>query len=200
MSNAMKVITPVLLVLVLFNGCASKQEQKTEQTAEYFTDCTFPDSPNAAAPGWVCDEPVSEYPVSAVGSASPSAAGYDFMKDQAATAARVRLAQQMEVHVMNMVKQYVESTGVADSETVDQVRTSVSKVVTDQTLLGSRIIGNRTSPNGYLYVLVGIDEKNTAYNAQKALLTSMGNDEALWQEFKAQKGFDELATEIANTK
>ena len=197
MSHLMRVMSPLLLVLVLVNGCASTK-QETEKT-EYFADCTFPDSPNAAAPSWICDQPVPDYPVTAVGSASPSAAGYDFMKDQAATSARVRLAQQMEVHVMNMVKQYVETTGVADSETVDQVRTSVSKVVTDQTLLGSRIIGNRTSPNGYLYVLVGIDEKNTVYNTQKALITSMKNDAALWQEFKAQKGFDELAEEIANS-
>lgn len=181
-------------VALLVTACGGKKPQPQEQAV----DCSFPDAPTVAAPGWICDQPVSDYPVTAVGSAQKTDAGYDFMKDQAAASARVRLAQQMQVHVMNMVKQYVETTGSGDAETVDQVRTSVSKVITDQTLLGSRIIRNRTSPNGYLYVLVGIDEQNAMYNSQQALRTSMGNDQALWQQFKAEKGYDELAEEITN--
>ncbi len=39
-------------------------------------DCTYPDSPQTAAPGWVCDEPVEGLAVSAVGSANKSAIGY----------------------------------------------------------------------------------------------------------------------------
>jgi len=191
--SRLRLILVSTLAAVVLVACGGKKEKP-----QAVVDCNYPDAPGVAAPAWICDEPVAEYPVTAVGSAAQSAAGFDFMKDQAAAAARVRLAQQMQVHVMNMVKQYVETTGTGEAETVDQVRTSVSKVVTNQTLLGSRIIRNRTSPNGYLYVLVGVDEKNTVYNTQEALRTSMGNDQALWQQFKAQKGFDELAEEIAN--
>lgn len=163
-------------------------------------DCVFPDAPGTAAPGWVCDEPVEGVEVAAVGAAEKSAAGHSFMKNMAATDARVQLAQRMKVHVQNMVKQYAETTGAASTETVDKVNTSVTKQITDQTLVGTKIFKSRVSPNGTLYVLLGMDEKSTATATQEALRTSMNNDAALWQQFKAQKGQDELASSIANMK
>ena len=65
--------------------------------------CVFPDAPKHTAPAWVCDTPVEGLAVSAVGSHEKSAAGPAFMKDQAVASARVNLAQQMRVHVANMV-------------------------------------------------------------------------------------------------
>lgn len=163
-------------------------------------DCVFPDAPNIAAPGWICDEPVEGIVVSAVGAAEKSAAGHSFMKNMAATDARVQLAQAMKVQVQNMVKQYAETTGAASTETVDKVNTSVTKQITDQTLVGTRIFKTRTSPNGTLYVLLGMDGGATAKAAEEALRTSMNNDRALWQQFKAQKGQEELAAAIASMK
>lgn len=163
-------------------------------------DCVFPDAPTAAAPGWVCDQPVEGVAVSAVGVAEKSAAGHSFMKNMAATDARVQLAQSMKVHVQNMVKQYAETTGAADSETVDKVNTSVTKQITDESLVGTRIFKTRTSPNGALYVLLGMDASMAAAATENALKTSMNNDSALWQQFKAEKGQKELAESIANMK
>lgn len=187
-------IVGLMAAALIVSGCGSK---KPKEEPNLFADCTFPDAPQIQAPSWVCGIPVAEYPMSAVGSAQPSAAGFDFMKEQAAASARVQLAQQMQVHVTNMVKQYVETTGQGDSETVDQVRASVSKVITNQFLVGSRIVGSRNSPNGYMYVLVAVDESAQLLNTQNALRTSMNNDNALWQQFRAEQGFDELAQEIA---
>ena len=163
-------------------------------------ECVFPDAPDTEAPGWVCDQPVEGLAVSAVGVAEKSAAGHSFMKNMAATDARVQLAQRMRVQVQNMVKQYAETTGAADSETVDKVNTSVTKQITDQTLLGTKIYKTITSPGGSLYVLLGMDEASMAEATQNALRTSMGNDAALWQQFKAQKAQDELAAAIADMK
>lgn len=160
-------------------------------------DCMFPDAPDTEAPGWVCDEPVEGMEVSAVGSAIKSAAGHSFMKQMATAAARVNLAQQMKVHVTNMIKQYAETTGAADTETVDLVNTSVSKLITDQTISGSKIFKTRTSPNGHLYVLVGIDPNVAQTLTEAALKTSMHNERALWQQFKAKLSQDELAAAIA---
>ncbi len=172
------------------SGCSDKKQEEV-------ADCVFPDAPGTAAPGWVCDEPVKDLEVSAVGSASKSGAGHDFMKTMASTAARVQLAQNMKVQVRNMVKQYVETTGAADTETVDKVMTSVTKQITNETLVGTKIYKTRTSPNGNLYVLVGMDEASVQQATQKALKTSMKNERALWQQFKAQKTQDELAAEIS---
>ena len=163
-------------------------------------DCVFPDAPDTEAPAWVCDQPVEGLVVSAVGTAEKSAAGHSFMKNMAATDARVQLAQRMQVQVQNMVKQYAETTGAADSETVDKVNTSVTKQITDQSLMGTKIYKTITSPNGNLYVLLGMDDTAVAQATQNALRTSMGNDAALWQQFKAQKAQDELAAAISEMK
>jgi hypothetical protein len=183
----------IAVLTALLMACAGEVKQAAP-------DCVFPDAPGTAAPGWVCDEPVEGVEVAAVGAAEKSAAGHSFMKNMAATDARVQLAQRMKVHVQNMVKQYAETTGAASTETVDKVNTSVTKQITDQTLVGTKVFKSRVSPNGTLYVLLGMDSKSTATATQEALRTSMNNDAALWQQFKAQKGQDELASSIANMK
>lgn len=174
----------------LLVGCGEEKKQEV-------ADCVFPDAPGTAAPGWVCDEPVPGIEVSAVGSAQKSGAGHDFMKQMAATSARVQLAQNMQVQVRNMVKNYIETTGAAETETIDKVLTSVTKQITNESLVGTKIYKTRTSPTGSLYVLVGMDANSRAEATQKALKTSMKNERALWQQFKAQKGQDELAAEIS---
>jgi len=166
-------------------------------TKDDYSDCVFPDSPDTAAPGWICEQPVEGIEISAIGSTTKSGAGYDYMKSMAATSARVQLAQNMQVQVRNMIKQYVETTGEADTETVDKVMTSVTKQITNQTLVGTKVYKTRTSPAGNLYVLVGMDASSVQRASQKALKTSMRNDAALWQQFKAQKSQDELAAEIS---
>jgi hypothetical protein len=184
----------VITLAVMLTACG-----KDDSIME-ITECVFPDAPDTEAPYWVCDQPVKELAVSAVGVAEKSAAGHSFMKNMAATDARVQLAQRMQVQVQNMVKQYAETTGAADSETVDKVNTSVTKQITDQSLLGTKIYKTVTSPEGDLYVLLGMDETAMAEVTQNALRTSMRNDAALWQQFKAQKAQDELAASIAEMK
>ncbi len=187
-------LTIVVTTALLLTSCGS------DEVKQAAADCVFPDAQGAAAPGWICDEPVEGIAVSAIGVAEKSAAGHSFMKNMAATDARVQLAQSMKVHVQNMVKQYAEVTGAADSETVDKVNTSVTKQITDETLVGTKIVKTRTSPNGTLYVLLGMDPSTAAAATENALKTSMNNDRALWQQFKAKQGQDELAAAIANMK
>lgn len=164
-------------------------------------ECTFPNSmPKEAAPGWVCDEPVPGIAVSAVGSAQKSQAGLAFMKQMASADARVQLAQSVRIQVANMIKQYAETTGAAGQETVDQVNSSVTKQITNESLSGTKILKSTTGPDGTLYVLVGLDEESAQKITETAIKTSMNNDRAAWQQFRAQKGQDELAAEIAKQK
>lgn len=194
MKMGYKLLTGAAMVSMLV-ACGGKKEPEAAGP-----DCVFPDAPSVAAPGWVCDEPVAGVQVSAVGSAQKSGAGTSHMKQMAATDARVQLAQNMQVEVRNMVKQYVETTGAGDAETVDRVNTSVTKQITSQTLVGTKIYKTRVSPNGTLYVLLGMDDGSVKAAAENALKTSMNNDRALWQQFKASKAQDELAADIANMK
>lgn len=160
--------------------------------------CVFADGSNQPAPEWVCGAPVEGIDLSAVGYADKSGAGANFMKQMAATAARVELAQTFKVEVQNMIKQYSETTGAGDSETVDQVNTSVTKQITKETLVGSRIFRQMPTPTGGMVVLVGLSPETVEKLAETTLKTSMKNDRALWQKFQAGKAQDELAAEIAN--
>ena len=179
------------LAFLMLSGCGGGVKEATFA-------CVFPDAPNSEAPGWVCDEPVAGIAVSAVGTAAKSAAGHSFMKNMASTDARVQLAQAMKVHVQNMVKQYAETTGGTDSETVDRVNSSVTKQITDETLVGTKIFKTHTSPNGMLYVLLGLDATMAAQATENAVNSSLKNENALWQQFKAKSGQSELAEAIAN--
>ena len=183
-------IPVAILGLLVLSACSSHRTVETPA-------CVFPDAPSDRAPAWVCDEPIEEVALSAVGSAIKSAAGHDFMKQQAAASARVQLAQIFEVHVTNLIKQYAETTGAAEGETVDKVNTSITKQLTNQKLQGTKIIKTLTSPNGALYVLVGMDSDTTQQAVESALKSSFNNDNAAWQQFRAQQGFDELASDIA---
>lgn len=196
----MSKITNVMLVSALALGlsaCVSNPPAAPAKVA--VPDCVFAGT-NDAAPGWVCDEPVEGVEVSAVGIAEHSAAGEAFMKQMAATDARVQLAQRMKVQVANMIKQYAETTGAGKDETVDRVNTSVTKQITNETLVGTRVFKSRVGTNGKMYVLLGVDATSVAKMTEAAVKTSMNNDRALWQKFQAGKAQDEMAAAIAAQK
>lgn len=192
----MRKIIYLLLSAVTAIGFAACSSAPTK---DMMADCVFPNS-KEAAPGWICDQPVEGIPVAAMGSAAKSDAGFSFMKQMAATDARVQLAQNMKVQVQNMIKQYVETTGAASKETVDRVNTSVTKQITDQSLKSTKIVKSITGPDGTVYVLVGLDEAGAQKLTEAAIKTSMNNDQAAWQQFRAKKGQDELAADIAKQR
>ncbi len=163
---------------------------------EPVVECTFPNT-TAAAPGWVCDQPVAGISVAAVGSAQKTAAGMAFMREMAGTSARAELARQMKIQVQGMIKQYAETTGAGDAETVDRVNTSVTKQITNESLSGTKIMRSIVAPDGTLYVLVGVDEATRQALVKAAVNTSLNNERAAWQQFRAKKGFEELADDIA---
>jgi hypothetical protein len=189
-------ITNVVLVSVIALGLAACE---TNPSKPKVADCTYFGTQDPA-PLWICGAPVEGMDVSAVGSAEQTAAGESFMKQMAATDARVQLAQTMKVEVANMIKQYAETTGAGKDETVDKVNTSVTKQITSQTLVGTKIFRTQSGTNGRYYVLVGLDTASVQKITEAAVKTSMNNDKALWQKFQAGKAQDELAADIAKQK
>ena len=190
-----KKLNMLLVSAVILGVTACAGTPKKDVIAE----CVFPNS-DKAAPLWVCDGPVEGVAIGATGSSPKSGAGIDFMKQQAATSARVRLAQQMKVQVQNSIKQYVETTGIGDAETVDKVLTSTTKQITDETLVGTKTYRSAVAPDGAVYVLVGIDEAGAKTLTETAVRSSMNNEKALWQKFQAGKAQDEMAADIAKMK
>lgn len=190
------VLSMVAVLALALGGCgAPKTAPKV--TLEPLTACTY-DGTNTEAPLWVCDGEVEGIPVSAVGIQMKSKAGPGFMRNQAMLDGRAKLAASFKVYVEDMLKRYTAITGIGDAETVDNAQSQTTKLITKETLNGSKVFATSTNPeDGTLYVLVGLDE-NVARAAAKSLIaTSFKNDQALWQEFKSQKSFEELADEIS---
>ena len=185
-----------VMVAAMTLAACSKDAVETPPVAAV-PECVFADGSNQAAPLWVCGAPVEGVELSAVGYSEKSAAGPNYMKQMAATAARVELAQVLSLDLQNMVKQYVETTGAGDAETVDRVNSVVTKQITDQTLIGSKVIRQIPTPSGGLVVLVGLNPEQAGNMAQDILRTSMKNEAAVFQKLQAEKSFDELAEEIA---
>jgi len=190
-----------LMASALLVACGSTPEKAAPVAVVVpVASCLFADGSGAAAPDWVCGAPMAGYELTAVGYSDKSGAGPNFMKQMAATASRVELAQVLSLDIQNMIKQYAETTGAGDAETVDRVNTSVTKQITDQTLVGSKIIRQMPTPSGGIVVLVALDPSGVEQIAKDLLKTSMNNDQALYQQFKAGKSFDELADEIAKSR
>ena len=184
---------------MLVTGCAGKQvKEQTLEEVSRIDECFYPDVPDQKAPLWVCGASIEGLAMHAVGIAEQSQAGFGFMRQLAATDARTQMAQQMQVQVQNMIKSFAETTGQGDTETVDRVNTLVTKQITDESLVGSRVIRYISSPNQTLYVLVGMDEASVRQSAQGAVSSSVRDDNAAWQQFQADRGQEELANSIAN--
>ena len=180
----MSKITNVLFMFVFalgVSGCATPPVEVEKVAA-----CAFPDSEDEA-PQWVCDARFEGVTVGAVASAERSDAGIAFMKQIAANKARVQLARNMKVQAENMIRQYADITGAGSEETVDRVTSSVTSHFTDQTLDGSRMFVNIVSPDGQMFVLVGLDEAATQKLAESAIKNSLSNDPSAWNKFKSQK-------------
>ena len=162
-------------------------------------DCVFPYN-SEAAPAWVCDALVEGVEVSAVGSFEKSIAGENFMKQMAAASARGSLAERMKEQVANMLKQYLASHGATSGAIIGRLMSSVTKQITNEMLVGTRIYKSRVAQDGRMYVLVGLDEAAAQRVTETAFKMSMNNDSALWQQLRADKAQDELASEIARQR
>lgn len=184
-------ITLIITSLALAGvGCSSRGP-----VAESTAMCTFPRS-DKIAPEWVCDKPVKDLALYAIGTAEWSDAGVSFMRKDALAQARSELAQKLRTNVDDMFKFYTETTGVADSRTIDSVKTSLSRQVSRVSLEGTQIHHSVFAPDGTLYMLIGLDDNSARLAAKQIIRSSYNNDRALWQKLQAKKSFEELSEEI----
>jgi len=176
-----------VLSLSLLSSCAKKEKVATG----FEGDPCLKD-----APSWVLNPQVEGSKVAAVGSAKIGKAGLQFARTEALSNARDELARMIEIRVKNMVKNFMQVTGVGDAETVDRVSVQVSKQVAYQTIRGSRQVAMWRSPCGELFVLVGVDPEMVKDFIKTQVETSLRNERALWQLYQAKKAHEELEREI----
>ena len=212
-------------LLVGLSACATMPAPEVEPAAvNLMADCLINIGNNAEreAPTWMCDEPVAEALISAVGSAEGgSQVPVDFLKTQAEAKAMAQLGRQFSATVASHLKSFQSATGSYSDDSYDAFGSSVATVLSEQTLVGAKRLKSREVPinNGNqarVYVLVGIDREDTEKAIRKALdttaerdrqmwerlrqakiKTSQGNERARWQKFTAEEAFTEMAKAIA---
>jgi len=177
-------IFSVVVALVL-GGCMGTKTSTTINAPEEIKNAL------SGAPKWVLN-PKIEGGFAAVGSAKIGKAGIGFARTEATGNGRDELARNMQVTVKNMLKQFTESTGIGDGESVDKVTSNVSKQLAKQTLTGSSVSDMWISPDGTLWVLVTVDPKVGKEVLKNSVNTSYRNDEALYQKVIAKKAQQEL--------
>lgn len=171
-------------------GCGDKSDVK--QPESMVQNACF-----AGAPDWVISGG-AEGGFTAVGAAPIGKAGIQFARTAAMGNARDEMARSIEVKVNNMLKDFTQSTGIGDDEVVDKVSASVSKQVASQTLKGTKQQAIWSSPCNELYVLISSDSNAIENSVKNATISSFRNDNALWQQFQAQKAQDELEAALTD--
>jgi len=131
-------------------------------------------SSNPDEPKWV-NEPELEGGITGIGSSKIYKENIQEAYITAMMRARVAIAQNIGAKVKHMVQNYKQETDGA----VDKIKSQVSKMVTNQTLKGSRLFNIWIdSMNQELFVRVAMDEKESPKK----------DDKALWKQYiKKQK-------------
>ena len=176
-----------LLAALLLVGCGSKQPD-TAATAGCKID-------GEQAPKWVCIPDAGASLIAGLGTAAKNAANdRGFQLTRAQASGRDNIARTLELKVQNMFKSWQRSTAQGTpSETFESDFENVSRQTAQTTLKGSKIADSwQHEKTGTLYVLMTapVDQ------AEAAMLSSLRNENALWQQFQSQKAQDELKAEF----
>jgi hypothetical protein len=157
------------------------------------TNLTPDPSKDIKAPAWFLSTPTD--PSYLYAAATMTSRDMQMAIQKAETQARTNLAQQMESKVANLTKQFQEEVGAdGDSELLQQF-TSVTKIVTQQTLSGARsdekeLLSEKGIYRAYVLMSLPIGEAN------QQLMEKIKANQALYTRFRATKGFEELNKEI----
>ncbi len=148
--------------------------------------CRYPGS-YVQAPGWICDEPVEGWLITAVGTAEKEQFAGDVSKqtEEAAVRARQSMGEQMDARMLRVAQDYLQQTKPDDSATRDAVAmleagvplTQIKQVAAtdafgaysvsishvprsarEMILQKSKVIKSAVGPDGRVYVLVGMNE------------------------------------------
>jgi len=189
-----KLLLPVFAGALLA-GCASNN-----QTVVEYEDCTYPDAPEHAAPTWICEQPVENVWVQAVGYSRKLAAGPGVMKDVAATEARAALANNFTSDIKAKLSRVTTDTTANGENTNSDSIENLTKNVTAMNLTFSRIYRSQVSPTGGMYVLVGLNEAGYKENVDALVNQSIeGEDPELYRQFlvaQAEADLDAMAEKL----
>lgn len=168
-------------------------------------DCYFFDAPGYIAPPWVCSDLsigevlVKGYPYTAVGSEKiiPEA-GFSFTRKLALMDARNNLAARIRTAATDEIRRFMDII-VADSSTlIDKYIDNTSINFTHMVLEDTPVIDSVTSPNGTLYVLIGLGDisQQSRSRLSKAIKSSFKDKEAEFIRELGEKNLDRVMDKV----
>jgi hypothetical protein len=182
------IVSAMLLSIVwLFAACATPQP-KPPKPAQEQAQCV---------PEWQINPPSAEDGIYGTGLAKMQTASLS--KKAADARARDEVALAIEVKVQTMFKDFLQESGIGQGAQALQFVSSVSKQISSNVLNGCKIVKRKVCADGTwhslaLYSSNQADElKNEIANQTK---NSIKNEYALYNEFKAKNGFEELQKEL----
>ena len=117
-------------------------------------------------------------------------------KAMATQRTRASMALVAQAHVSALSKDFQQQLGAGATGQINAAFTRVSESLADQRLIKSSIIKTKVAEKNGLYsvqMMLGMPIKD---NIEDALIKEISQDEALYQEFQAWKGHNELTKKI----
>lgn len=191
-SNKGIIVWVVLLSgLLLFAGCAAQKSKPTP------TPPPRPRQPAQCVPEWEINPPSAEDGVYGTGLAQLQMAALS--KKTADARARDEVVQAIQVKVQTMMKDFMQQSGIGEQAQSLQFSQSVSKQIASHVLYGCKIVKRKVCPDGTWHSLAlwpmnqSAELKKEIADQTKSLIK---NEYALYNEFKAKNGFEDLQKEL----
>jgi len=148
-------------------------------------------------PEWEVNPPSAEDGLYGSGLAKMQMASLS--KKTADQRARDEVVMAIRVKVQTMMKDFMQQSGIGEQAQALQFSESVSKAIASHVLYGCKIVKRKVCPDGTwhslaLWPIGDADSLKKEINNQTKKLVK--NEQALYNEFKAKKGFEELQKEL----
>ena len=117
-------------------------------------------------------------------------------RSMATQRARAAMALKAKAHVTALSKDFQQQLGAGEKARVNAVFSQVSEGLADETLNDTAVITTKATEKDGLYdvqLMLGMPIKN---NIEDPLVNQISDEEALYQEFQAWKGHNELAEKV----
>jgi hypothetical protein len=148
-------------------------------------------------PEWYLNPPQAEDAIYQAGDAVKSSMA--LAKDAADARARDAIARTVELRVTNMMKDFMQQSGMGEDAEALEFTSSVSKQVANTVLKGCRIVKREMKVEGNNYHAYSLAEYNLNSLIEETL-NEARRQKALYNEAKANMSFEELEREIEKLK
>jgi len=124
---------------------------------------------------------------------------YQMAIDKAKHDARLEMTQQLNTYIQALIKKFDEEVGLTEDSELLGLYSKTSKIVVDQSLVGSHVKEKDVKQDGEIYRATVLMEAPLG-QARKRLLEQIKASDALYQRFDKSESFKELEEDIEETK